>query len=172
MPRAFLLFVVLLGSCAPAPRDIVLADIDLGDMQAVQSIRNRLGAEEARAFASFVVRHHLKSANFCGQPLLGANGRVPETVGEAIDLAAQRDAMERAALLAAQAPKHPRQLAKEAWDNLIRDRDIKIDAQARLRSQYGEAAAGRPEWAPLQKRLAEIDRELVAMKPIVFGSGR
>lgn len=171
MLRALLLFVLLLGGSRPDVRDIALAEVDLGDVQAVQSIRSQLGADDARAFASFVARHHVESANFCGRPPLMRSGRLPETVGDAIDLAAQRDAMDRAALRLAQAPKHPRQLAREEWDRLIRDRDMKLDALARLQSQYGKAAVRRADWAPLQEKLADIDRQLVAMKPYLFGSG-
>lgn len=171
MARAALLFVVLLGGCAPGARNIALADLDLRDMQTVQSIRSQLGREDGQAFASYIVRHHVKSANFCGRPLVTSDGKAPETVGEAIDLAVRRDAMELQAQLAVWAPKHPRELARETWDDLVRARDIRIDAQTRLRMQYGDGAARRPEWAPLASSLAEIDRKLVAMKPAIFASG-
>ncbi len=171
MARAALLFTILLGGCAPSARDIALAEIDLRDMQTVQSIRTQLSDQDARAFASFVVRHHVKSAGFCGRPLQNSQGKPPATVGEAIDLAVRRDAMELQASMAALAPKHPRELAREAWDNLVRERDIGIDAQTRLRMQYGDAAIRRPEWARLEASIAEIDRKLVAMRPAIFGAG-
>ncbi len=171
MARAALLFVILLGGCAPAARDIALADLDLRDMQTVQAIRTQLGEQDARAFASFVVRHHVKSAGFCGQPLQDSRGKPPETVGEAIDLAVRRDALELQAKMAALAPKHPRELAQEAWDDLVRERDLGVDAQSRLRMEYGDAAVRRPEWARLEASLAEIDRKLAAMRPSLFGAG-
>ena len=171
MVRAVLLFAVLLGGCAPSARDVAIADLDLGDMQTVQAIRNKLSEQEGRAFASYIVRHHVKSAKFCGRPLLRSDGKEPETVGEAVDLAMRRDALELGAQMAVWAPKHPRELARQAWDDLIRDRDIKIDAQARLRMQYGDGAIHQPEWKSLEASLAEIDRQLVSMKPTVFGSG-
>ncbi len=172
MARIFLLFAVLLGGCAPGARDIALSDVNFRDMQQVQTIRNRLGPQDGRVFANYVVRHNAASVNYCGRPLMGAHGKAPETVGEAIDLAMLRDALEAKALLAATAPKHPRQLARDEWDSLIRDRDIKVDARARLHDQFGEEARRRPEWASLETQLAEIDRKLVAMKPEVFGAAR
>lgn len=171
MARAVLLFVCLLGGCAPAARDIALSDIDLGDMQTVRTIRNQLEPKDGIAFANYVIRHRAKSANYCGQPLLGADGKAPVTVGEAVDLAARRDAAERWALMDSQIPKSPRRLAKEKWDSLTRDRDMTIDAQTRLRMEYGDRAMRRPEWKPLEIKIAEIDRKLIAMKPTVFGSG-
>jgi len=171
MARLLLLFVVLLGGCAPGARDIALSEINLRDMQQVQTIRNRLGSQDGRAFANYVMRHHVSSVNYCGRPLLSAQGKAPETVGEAIDLAMRRDALELRALLVTTAPKHPRQLAREAWDSLIRDRDIKVDARAKLHDRFGEDARRRPEWVSLEAQLAEIDRKLVAMKPAVFGAG-
>lgn len=172
MTRAILLFLVLLGGCAPGARDIALSDLNLSDMQQIQSIRNQLGPQDGRAFANYIVRHHVASVNYCGRPLLGAHGKPPETVGEAIDLAMRRDALELGAALAASAPKHPRQLARDEWDSLIRDRDIKVDARARLHDQFGDKASRRPEWASLEAQLSEIDRKLVAMKPVVFEADR
>lgn len=171
MTRAILLFVLLLGGCAPGARDLALSELNLRDMQQIQAIRQQLGPQDGRAFADYVTRHHVTSANYCGRPLMDAHGKAPETVGEAIDLAMRRDALELQALLASTAPKHPRQLAREAWDSLIRDRDIKVDARAQLHALFGEQASRRPEWASLDAQLAEIDQKLVAMKPAVFGPG-
>ena len=171
MARAFLLFVIVLGSCAPQARDISLSSVDLSDMQAVQAIQKQLGPRDGAAFADFVVRHHVKSASYCGDPLVRADGEAPETVGEAIDLSTRREALERQASLETKGPKHPRELAREAWDGLIRDRDILVDARARLSSEYGSVAERRPEWTAVEKRMAEIDKKLLAMKPTVFSSG-
>lgn len=172
MSRAILLFVVLLGGCAPGGRDIALSDINLSDMQTVRQIRDQLAPQDGIAFANYILRHHAKSASYCGKPLLDADGKEPATVGDAIDLAVRRDAMEQAALLASQAPKHPLQFAREEWDMLQRDRDIVIDTQTRLRSEFGDGASRHPEWASLEIRSAEIDRKLVAMQPTVFGAER
>lgn len=171
MTRTFLLFVSLLGGCAPEARNIALSEIDLSDMQTVRTIRDQLGPQDGAAFVNYVVKHHVKSASYCGQPLLNTEGEAPDTVGEAIDLTARRDALERQVVVGMQAPFHPRELAKEQWDDLIRSRDLMIDAQARLRLEFGDGAKLRPEWRSLETRMAEIDRKLVAMKPTVFGSG-
>ena len=171
MTRTFLLFVGLLGGCTPAVRDIALSDIDLSNMQTVQTIRERLSPQEGAAFADYVVRHHIKSAHYCGQPLLNNDGEAPDTVGEAVDLTVRRDAGDRSILVAAQPPAHPRELAKDHWDKLIRNRDNIIDAQARLRLEYGDDAKRRSDWMSLETRMIEIDRNLLAIKPNVFGSG-
>lgn len=171
MTRTFLLLVGLLGGCAPAARDISLSDIDMSNMQTVRAIRDQLSPKDGVAFADYVVKHHAESANYCGEPLLDDDGEAPDTVGEAVDLTARRDAADRQVLVAARAPSHPREQAKEQWDNLIRNRDIIIDAQARLRLEYGNGAKRRPEWVPLETRMVEIDRKLVAMKSSVFGPG-
>lgn len=171
MTRTFLLFVGLLGGCTPAARDIALSDIDLSNMHTVRTIQDRLSTQDSAAFADYVVRHHIKSANYCGQPLLNNDGEAPDTVGEAADLTARRDAQDRPVLVAEKTPTHPRELEKERWDKLIRNRDTIIDAQDRLRLQYGDGAKRRSEWMSLETRLVEIDRKLVAMKPDVFGFG-
>lgn len=170
MTRTFMLFVGLLGGCTPAARDIALSDIDLTNMQTVRTIQDRLSSQDGAAFADYAVRHHIKSANYCGQPLLNNDGEAPDTVGEAVDLTARRDAVNRPVLVAAQTPSHPRELAKEQWDKLIGNRDTIIDAQDRLRLQYGDGAKRRLDWISLETKLVEIDRKLVAMKPNVFGS--
>lgn len=170
MTRMIFLFIGLLAGCAPQARDIALADVDLRDMQAVAAIRAQLQPQERAAFANFIVRHHISAANFCGHPLINASGRAPETIGEAVDLAMVRDAAEARALAEASQPKHPRQSAKEEWDNLITARDIMMDSQSRLRIEHGEKVVSRSEWITLTKKMAEIDRKLVAMKPVVYGT--
>lgn len=171
MTRMVLLFIGLLAGCSPQARDIALADVDLRNMQTVSAIRAQLAPREQIAFANFVVRHHISSANFCGQPLVGSGGQSPATVGEAVDLAMRRDAAEQQALVEASKPKHPRQRAKEEWDNLIIARDILLDSQSRLRMEHGDKALRRSDFLSLTTKMAEIDQKLVAVKPIVFGSG-
>ncbi|MFN3619714.1 hypothetical protein [Sphingorhabdus sp.] len=169
MTRMIFLFIGLLAGCAPQARDIALTDVDLRDMEAVAAIRAQLLPHERAAFASFLVRHHISSANFCGQPLISTHGRAPETIGEAVDLAIDRDAAEAKALAEANKPKHPRHRAKEEWDNLITARDILMDSQSRLRIEHGEKALRRSEWKSLSTKMAEIDRKLVSMKEKVYG---
>lgn len=170
MTRAVFLFVALLAGCAPQARDITLADVDLRNMQIVGAIRAGLEPEERIAFANYIVRHHARSANFCGQPLMAVNGKEPTTIGEAVDLSILRDAAERLALIESKKPKHPLQLAKDEWDRLISARDIMIDSQSRLRMEHGDKAVRRPEWKLLESRMAQINEKLVAMKPAVFGA--
>lgn len=169
MARAIILLAALLSGCASGARDIKLSDVDLSNMTTVQNIRSRLTPNEGVAFANFVVRHRIGSAGFCGQPLLDTKGRAPATIGDAIDLALLRDAAERQATIEARRPKHPRQLAMEEWDRLVFARDVAIDAQSRIRTEYGEGAERRPEWKKLELRLTDINHKLVRMKPELFG---
>lgn len=170
MARTIFLFVGLLAGCAPETRDIALADIDLKDMQTVQTIRADLQPQEGIAFANYVARHHIASAEFCGQPLLRSDGKAPTTIGEAIDLAMLRDAAEHRASMEAKRPKHPRKLAREEWDKLILERDIVIDAQTRLRAEFGVGIEQRRDWKSLESRMTAVNKRLVALKPSVFGS--
>lgn len=172
MTRPILLFFALLAGCSPEVRDIALVDVNLRDMNAVATIRSQLEPQDSIAFANYVVRHHSAAERFCGQPLIGVGGREPVTVGEAVDLSIQRDKAERLAVLEARKPKHPQQLAKEEWDNLIAARDIMMDSQSRLRMEHGDNAMRRSEWKSLKAKMMQIDQQLIAMKPTVFGSER
>ncbi len=170
MTRLVFLFLGLLAGCVPQARDIRLADVDLNNMQMVREIRAGLEPKEAIAFANYVVRHQARSANYCGQPLVTMNGKEPMTIGEAVDLSILRDAQERLASIEAKKPKRPGQIAKENWDQLIWARDMLLDFQSRLRSEHGDRALLRPEWKQTEAKMAEIDKKLVAMKPVVFGT--
>lgn len=169
MTRAIFLLIGLVAGCAPQGRDIPLADVDLRNMQTVTTIRAQLVPQERIAFANYVVRHHARSDNFCGDPLMSANGKPPATIGEAVDLSIVRDAAERQALIEANKPKHPNQLAKEEWDRLTSARDVLMDAQSRLSMEFGDKAERRPEWKSLSAEMTEINKKLVVMKPVIFG---
>jgi hypothetical protein len=168
--RAVLLFVASLLGCSPEVRGIELAELDLTNMETVRDIRGRLGDADGAAFASYVAKHHLRAAAFCGRPLIGADGQLPKTVGEAIDLTMARDAEDRRALAEASRPRHPREVAKQSWDDLISERDGLIDAQSRLLELHGPASERSAEWKALETRKLGVDRRLAEMKPLVFGS--
>lgn len=169
MNRIVLPFVALLVGCAPDAREIAINDVNLRDMDAVANIRAQLKPQEQVAFANFLIRHHADSAHFCGKPLTGPGGKPPATIGEAVDYAMLRDEADRLAAIEAKKPKHQRQLAKEEWDRLIASRDILVDSQSRLRMEFGDNAERRSEWKSVATRLAAIDKQLVEMKPAVFG---
>lgn len=169
MTRAILLFVGLLAGCAPQGREIALADVDLRNMQTVEVIRAQLAPEERIPFANYVVRHHARSDNFCGDPLMSASGKAPVNIGEAVDLSIVRDAAERQAVIEANKPKHPNQLAMEEWDRLTSARDVLMDTQSRLSMEFGDKAERLPEWKSTSSKMAEINKKLLAMKPVIFG---
>lgn len=160
--------IVLMG-CASDARSVKLSDVDLSDMRTVQQVRAQLGAEEGVAFANYVVKHHIASANFCGRLLIGSDGKPPETIGEAIDLALAREAEVRRALEMANEPKHPREVAHQRWDKLISEREYLVHAQVVMRGKHGAAAERQSEWSSIETRMADVDRRLVEMKPRVFG---
>lgn len=166
---ALIASIISLMGCASDPRGVKLSDVDLSDMHAVQQVRARLNDEDGVAFANYVVKHQIASAAFCGRSLVGPEGRPPETIGEAIDLALAREAEARRALEIASKPKHPRELAQQHWDDLIAERDFLIDAQSMMRVEHGAVAEHQSEWSSIETRMAEIDRRLLEVKPRVFG---
>lgn len=162
--------LILLMGCAPDPRSVELSDVDLSDMRTVQAVRAQLSAEDGAAFATYLVKHHIASANFCGRSLAGPDGKPPETIGEAIDFALAREIEDRRALAMASKPLHPRELAQQHWDTLVSERDFLIDAQSLLHAQHGTAAERLSEWSSIESRRADVDRRLLELKPTVFGS--
>lgn len=162
--------IILFTGCASDPRGVKLSDVDLSDMRTVQEVRAQLNAEDGVAFANYVVKHHIASANFCGRTLARSDGKPPETIGEAIDLALAREAEDRRAFEIASKPKHPRELAQQHWDDLISERDFLIDAKSMMRGKHGTAAERQSEWSSIETQLADVDRRLVEIKPRVFGS--
>ena len=169
--RGVLLLVAALLGCSPEVREIELAELDLTDMTTVQDIRARLDKAEGAAFASYVAKHYVRSAAYCGRPLVTADGEPPATVGEAIDLTLTRDAEDRRALEEAAGPRHPRELAKQEWDELISERDTVIDAQSRLLEVGGTASQSSREWKTLEARKLKLDGRLAELKPRAFGTG-
>ncbi|WP_211214996.1 hypothetical protein [Novosphingopyxis baekryungensis] len=101
--------------------------------------------------------------------MTGLDGRQPETVGEAIDLAKARELEERAAAEIQSRPKHPLELAQIEWDELIAERDILIDEQTLLRAEHGPAAERSIEWTSIQTKMTEIEDRLLAIKPKLYG---
>jgi hypothetical protein len=159
----------LLLGCAPGVKDAKLEDVDLSDMKALQAIRAQLNAEDGAAFASYVVRHSVASASFCGRPLAGPDGKPPRTVGEAIDLALDRDAADRRALALEGQSEYSRPRAQEQWDDLISERDMLINAQSVLRADHGAFAERRSEWKALEARIAHINDHLSELEPLIYG---
>ena len=162
----------MLSGCAPDVRSTELSRIDLTDMKTLQEIRSRLSPEEGAALASYAIRHSASSHSFCGEALLGSNGKPPETVGEAIELALVRDAAERRQAVEAARPKTPLDNARDRWETLISERDMVIDAQSMLRAKHGLRAESLHEWKALGARLADVDERLVKLKPQLSGSKR
>jgi hypothetical protein len=146
----------LLLGCAPGVKDAKLEDVDLSDMKALQAIRAQLNAEDG-------------AASFCGRPLAGPDGKPPRTVGEAIDLALDRDAADRRALALEGQSEYSRPRAQEQWDDLISERDMLINAQSVLRADHGAFAERRSEWKALEARIAHVNDHLSELEPLIYG---
>jgi hypothetical protein len=171
MPRVTLILLLLLSACATEVRSKRIADVDLADMEVVRALGQEMTETDRAAFNTFVVKHVATSARFCGRTLLRPDGREPTTIGEAIDLTRARETEIRKALLAAQAPKTPRQLLEERWKRLTSERDLMIDHQTWLTAEHGPAAKQLPEWKSLQVGLAENGRQMMKIRPLIAGNG-
>lgn len=169
MSRSFILFFMLLACCSSDVSGIMLADVDLRDMETVQEISARLPPAQRAIFANYVVVHNAASVGFCGRALVRSDGTPPETIGEAIELSRIRDAELRRAIQERPARMEPRELALKKWDDLIVEKDMLIDAQSILLAQHGAEAMRLADWKSLEERMVKIDRRLLEMKPEVFG---
>lgn len=172
MTRAVFLIATLslLLGCAPDPRSVQLADVDLSDMSTVQGIRSQLTAFEGAAFANYLVKHRSASAHFCGHKLVGPEGNPPVTVGEAINFTLAKDAEDRRALEIATRLKPFWELEQQRRD-LTDRRDMLVDVQSRLRAEHGAAAERFKQWRSIDASLAEVNRRLVELKPKISAAG-
>jgi hypothetical protein len=154
------------AACTPDVRATKLADIDLSDSSVLTIIREQLNSEERALLSTYVVRHMAGSARFCGQPLVGPDGKEPATIHEALELTRARNLAERSAMAARQAPLVTTPTLVERRARLIGERDHLITRQSMLRLQFGQDARQRPEWQKLEKDLAALDQKLA-----ILGSG-
>lgn len=148
----------LLWACSTDVRSTRLADVDLSDMAVVQSLGQRLAADQRAAFSNYVWQHRISSAGFCGNPLVDHQGRDPLTIGEAIDLTIARDREE------AQRIANKPQWAYR-WEELTRERDRLMDRQGLMLAQHGPGAQERPEWRTLQDDLARNGEAMAQARP-------
>lgn len=164
----FRTMVVLIGlslaGCVSDVRDTMLSEVDLTNSRTLSQVAQELTPTERALLGTYVVRHLASSASFCGQPLTGADGKEPATIGQAIALTQARDAAEKKALAQLRAPRTGGSSAKERWAYLISDRDRIISRQSVLRLQFGASALQRADWKESEKEIAALDRELKALK--------
>lgn len=74
-----------LTGCAQQVRDRPLAGIDFADPSTLAALQNALPLDERGALGTYALLHWPKSRYYCGKPP-GRRGRVPITIGDAIDL--------------------------------------------------------------------------------------
>jgi hypothetical protein len=82
-----LLGAALLGSCGgPDVRETRISEIDFSDPAAIQKVAQKLEPRDRQHFEFYVFRRTL-GAGMGGTEITRSDGKAPETVGEAVDLA-------------------------------------------------------------------------------------
>lgn len=157
--------MLLLAACSQDPRAIELADVNLADMDVVQDIRGRLAPEDRSVFGTYVIRHAATSPSFCGEVLVDRDGRMPRTIGEAIDLTVLREERDRRERLAAKRPPTAAEALRRQRDSLILGKEALIGRRTFLDMRHGPAAKELPEWAEIEARMADYDAQLAALEP-------
>lgn len=161
----FFLPVPLLAACfGEDARDRSLAGLDLSNMELVRELGRGLSSADRAMFSTYVAIHAPSSPTFCGERLVGRDGREPLTVGEAIDMTQVRDFEIRLARAKEAKPLTPAQVARRQEVFTVDQRGTLSDRQTLLFAKYGPAARSMPEWAALERRKAEYDRQLAAMR--------
>lgn len=74
----------MLTGCATAPRDVVLAGLDLNNPAVIARVSEGLTQQQRAALATFALLHWPESKAYCGRPVFKGASQ-PSTVGEAID---------------------------------------------------------------------------------------
>jgi len=85
--RRLLLVAALLGSCGgPDVRETKISDINFSDPAATQKVAQKLEPRDRQYFDFYVFRRTV-GAGMGGAQITRSDGKAPETVGEAVDLA-------------------------------------------------------------------------------------
>lgn len=161
----FLGTFLLLSACmGDAARDRSLAGLDLSNMELVRELGEGLNAADRGAFSTYVAIHAPSSPTFCGEVLVGRDGRQPLTIGEAIDMTRLREFEIQFARAEEAKPLTPAQAARRQIRFSDDQRGMLSDQQTILFAKYGSAAARTPEWAELERRKADYDRQIAEMR--------
>lgn len=154
-----------LSACGGDPLAQPLEGLNLADMAVVSRVTAELEPADAATFRTFAVTHWAASHAFCGAPLLDAQGRLPQTVGAAIALTAQREATLAAAAkaqvvdLARMSPGERR--AYRLWQAQDKLGDL-VDE----REMFGMmASSGLSPVTPEQ--LAHLDSQIAAQREVI-----
>lgn len=154
MHRLLLLAATLgLAGCAEAPRDMLLAGLDLNDPAVVARLGQELPQRERAALATFALLHWPGSKAYCGQQMF-KGAAPPSTIGEAIDRTiefddalARKRIEEKQTTTFEQQARRKQQLVNE-FDRLTLERDMLLSAGASSADDDG--------------RLRELERQLAA----------
>ncbi len=156
--------LLVAGCLGNGARERSLAGLDLSNMELVRDLGEGLSGDDRAAFSTYVLIHAPSSPSFCGERLFARDGREPLTVGEAIDLTRLREFEIRLARAEEAKPLTPVQLARRQVRFTDDQRGMVSDQQTLLFAKYGAAARQTPEWAALERRKAEYERQLAEMR--------
>lgn len=171
MLREFaIILALLLSACADDVRGIRLEEVDLSDTAAVREIAGQLSSTDRAALLTYAALHAPSSPGFCGKRLVGASGKEPATIGEAIELTLGLQAGTPSASSEPDVAKTPAQRAGEQWDDLIIQRELVISRQSALLAEHGSAARRLREWSSLETAMRAYDQKLAVLKARMEGN--
>lgn len=144
-------------------RQLRLDAINLADMAVVKDITAQLMETERAPFNTYALLHATTSPLYCGEPLINADGHLPETVGEAIQLTLERDERDRAEKLAYSKPLTTVQ-QEERRRKALRFSVEDVEAeQMWLAQKQGAEVRQSEEWARLEQRKTELREQIAAL---------
>lgn len=149
------LLAMALAACAPAPRDVRLAGLDLGNPRTLAALQQNVPVDERAALATYALLHWPQSKFYCGEPI-GGSQPLPQTVGEAID---QTRAYEAALETGKAREGTPVRSAAQARDKTLVDR---IDYLVLKRDMLRMSPGTPPD--PAAPSLPAIERELATLR--------
>lgn len=145
--------------CASSTLDTPLAGLDLNDSRTLARLQSGLSSQDRGALAVYALRHWPESRAFCGEAVVDTSGRLPRTIGEAIQLTKAREQADTAAALARARPKSDGEKLLEQRDFEISQRDALL-ARQQVAMAMLKSKRARSEMASISRDLAEVDKRL------------
>jgi hypothetical protein len=147
----------VLGACAPAVRDMRIADLDLADGKTLAKLQQALPPDDRAALGTYALLHWPKSKFYCGKPI-GGRAREAVTVGDAI---AQSRAYEASVALAeASARTNAALAARSAETALVTQMEELVLERDMLFGRMGPSAASSARAVEIKAELAALRQEL------------
>jgi ABC-type multidrug transport system ATPase subunit len=161
-----ILLSAMLASCTTSRLDTPLAGLDLNDRATLARLQRDLAPEDRGALALYALLHWPGSAAFCGEPLLDSQGRLPQTIGEALRLTKARQAADAAAAVQRARPlsQGEKRLAEQEYEINRRDALLARQQVAMMQADSPESRAElrdiEAELEAVNARLEELTRPL------------